>query len=96
MRASLGEGKDAPKLELLRSHRFNQMQLRAEEPLSEKHQELLKDAGWRDRTEAEGIYTKQLPKEGEKWRQAADAERLFKQIANEVRADKGLSAVMAM
>ena len=49
---------------------------------------------WRKRAggtveRGEGIWTKQIPQEGEKWRSAADAERLFKQIANEIRADKG-------
>ncbi len=91
--ATLGTGKNAPKIELLRSRRFNQMQFRSEEPLQDKHQEMLKQAGWTDRTEKEGIYTKQLPKEPEKWRQAADAERLFAQIAGEMRAGKGLGPV---
>ncbi|HEX4138973.1 MAG TPA: hypothetical protein VHY09_01395 [Candidatus Methylacidiphilales bacterium] len=89
--ASLGDGK---KIELLRSHRFNQIQLRSDEPLSDKHQDMLKDAGWTDRTEKEGIYTRQLPREAEKWREAADTEKLFKQIANEMRANKKLGAVL--
>lgn len=94
--ASLGEGKNAPKIELLRSHRYNQMQIRSDEPLSDKHQSMLNQDGWADRTEKEGIYTKQLPKEAEKWRETADAERLFTQIANEMRADRGLNNVLGM
>jgi hypothetical protein len=96
MTASLGTHNADPKIELLRSQRFNQMQLRAEEPLTEKHQAMLKEAGWTDRTEQEGIYTKQLPKEGEKWRVAADAEKMFKQITNDIRADKGLGGVLSL
>jgi hypothetical protein len=56
---------------------------------------MLKEAGWRDRTEAEGIWTKQIPKDSG-WQPAADAERLFKQITNEIRADKGLGAVLSL
>jgi len=47
------------------------------------------------RTEEEGIWTKQIPKDSG-WQPAADAERLFKQIANEMRADKGLGAVLSL
>jgi hypothetical protein len=96
MTAPLGTAKNGPKIELLRSHRFNQMQLQSGEPLQEKHQQMLSDAGWKDRTENEGIWTKQLPKEGEKWREAADAEKLFKQIANDMRAEKGLGSVLSV
>ena len=94
MTAALSADKGGPKIELLRSHRFNQMQLRSDEPLSDQHKDQLAQAGWTDRTEKEGIFTKQLPKEGEKWRETADAEKLFKQIANKMRADKGLGDVL--
>jgi len=56
---------------------------------------MLKEAGWRDRTEEEGIWTKQIPRDSG-WQPAADAERLFKQIANEIRAAKGLGAVLSL
>ena len=69
------------------------MQIRFERDPDDKYKEMLTRAGWRDRTEEEGIWTKQLPKEGEKWQAAADAERLFKRIANEIRADQGLGPV---
>jgi hypothetical protein len=94
--AALGADRNGPKIELLRSHRYNQMQVRSDEPLSEKHQGMLTQAGWTDRMEKEGIWTKQLPKEQEKWRDVADAEKLFKQIANEMRADKGLGPVLSI
>ena len=62
MRATLGPSNDSPKMQLLRSHQYNQMQIHSDEPLSEKHQAMLTDAGWKDRTEQEGVWTKQLPK----------------------------------
>ena len=90
-------------MHLLRSGKYNQMQIRSEEPLPEKQQAMLRDAGWKDRTEQEGIWTKQLPRgedehgnKREKWKDAADAERVFKQIANDMRADKGLGTVLSL
>ena len=91
---SLGAAKDSPKMHLARSPRFRQMQIRSDEPLSEKHQDMLKDAGWKDRTEEEGIWTKQIPKDSG-WQPQADAERLFKQIANEIRGDRKLEPVLS-
>jgi hypothetical protein len=61
----------------------------------DKYKLMLKEAGWRDRTEEEGIWTKQIPRDSG-WQPAADAERLFKQIANEIRAAKGLGAVLSL
>jgi hypothetical protein len=62
---NLGDSKQSPKMHLLRSGRFNQMQIRSEAPLSEKHQDDLKTACWMDRTEQEGVWSKQLPREDE-------------------------------
>jgi hypothetical protein len=72
------------------------MQIRTDQELADHHKEMLGKAGWRDRTKEEGIWTKQIPKEGEKRKAAADAEHIFKQIANEIRAEKGLGAVLSM
>jgi hypothetical protein len=101
--AKLGAAPDSPKIALLRSHRFNQMQIRADEPLPEKQQAMLREAGWTDRTEAEGIWTKQLPKglddagnPRKKWRDTADAERLFTQIANDIRTEQKLGSVLSL
>ena len=58
---NLGPDRDSPRLRLLRSFRFNQMQIRSDEALPEAASEKLKAEGWRDRTEEEGIWTKQLP-----------------------------------
>lgn len=57
--------------------------------------ERLHAAGWRDRTEEEGIWTKQLPPLPEpgqpepspsRRRMVFEAERLFEEIANAIRA----------
>ena len=95
---SLGLGKDSPKLRLLRSHRFNQMQIRSDEELPAAARETLTAAGWTERPE-EGIWTRQLPpraKEGEEqkapWPIVLEAERLFHDLANGIRADRGLPA----
>src|SRR5262249_30230038 len=48
-------------LRLLQSTRFNQMQLSSDGEIPDWAKERLRDAGWRDRVEDEGIYTKQLP-----------------------------------
>ena len=60
----------------------------------------MKAAGWTDRPE-EGIFTKQLPprpkNEGEEarpaWPTVLEAERQFHELANAIRADKGLPPV---
>ncbi len=47
---------------------------------------------WRDRTDKEGVWTKQAPPGS--WQPVADAERLFKEIGNSIRQDKGLEPVL--
>ena len=88
MSASLGDGQ---RMQLLRSHRYQQLQIRFDQQPDEKYLAMLAEAGWRDRTQEEGIWTKQIPK-GE-WKPVADAERLFRDIANDIRQDKGLESV---
>ena len=92
---TLGPSNADPKMHLLRSYKYRQMQIRFDQDPDDKYKRMLKEAGWRDRTEEEGIWTKQIPKDSG-WQPAADAERLFKQIANEMRADKGLGAVLSL
>ena len=95
MTVTLGASNADPKMRLLRSFRYRQVQVRFDQDPDDKYKLMLKEAGWRDRTQEEGIWTKQIPKDSG-WQPAADAERLFKQIANEIRADKGLGAVMSL
>jgi hypothetical protein len=100
----LGPDRNSPRLRLLRNYRFNQIQIRADEELPQAAREQLQAAGWRDRTEEEGIWTKQLPPRPRKdaedpepakpgWPTVVEAERLFHDLANAIWADKGLPSV---
>jgi hypothetical protein len=64
---SLSDVVGGPAMHLLRSHRYNQMQVRfdGEQP-DERYLKMLTDAGWKDRTQEEGVYTKQIDKNA-KW-----------------------------
>ncbi len=95
---NLGPDRDSPRLRLLRNYRFNQMQIRSDEQIPAAYHEPLKAEGWTERPE-EGAWTKQLPRRsnsenGEEpkhaWPTVLDAERLFHDIANAIRADKKL------
>jgi hypothetical protein len=92
MSISLGDDKGSPRMRLLRSHQYKQMQLLFEQKPDEKYLAMLAEAGWKDRTESEGVWTKQVAS-GE-WQPVADAERLFKEIGNAIRKDKGLEPVL--
>lgn len=88
MTVPLGNGRDAPRMTLLRNNRFQQMAIRFDSKPAEHHRTALHDAGWRWR-EAEGVWTKQLDRD----RRAAsqlDAERLFTQLADAIRTELGL------
>jgi hypothetical protein len=94
-------GPESAKLRLLRSHRYKQMQIPPDEDLPPQAREKLEAAGWTDRTQAEGIWTKQLPEPGADGREPSPsrrrvvfkAERLFEEIANDIRAHNGLPPV---
>jgi hypothetical protein len=66
--------------------------LHFDEKPDDKYLALLKAEGWTDRTEREGIWTKQV--ELGQWEPVVNAERLFKEIANGIRQDRGLEPVM--
>lgn len=91
---SLSDTNGGPSMHLLRSHRFNQMQVRfdGQQP-DEQHLAMLKEAGWRDRTQEEGVYTKQIDRDA-KWQSVAQMEREFKAVANAIRESKGLGPVL--
>jgi hypothetical protein len=97
---------DGDNLRLLRSRRFNQIQIKSDGEIPDWAKERLKADGWRDRVEDEGIYTKQLPPrprpaaEGQQaeqakpaWPTVIEAERFFEQLANDIRAERGMSRV---
>jgi hypothetical protein len=88
---NLADYQGGPSMELLRSYRFRQLQIRFDGRQPDaKYLARLHLAGWTDRMESEGIWTKQIKG---LWKPVADAERLFKEIANAIRRDKGLPAV---
>jgi hypothetical protein len=95
----LGPDKDSPRLRLLRSFRFNQMQISSDEELPQAQRDKLNAAGWTERSD-EGIWTKQLPpraRDGEEpksaWPTVLEAERLFHDVANAIRADNKMPPV---
>jgi hypothetical protein len=88
MTVPLGKGHDAPRMTLFRNNRYQQMAIRFDQKPAEHHRVALHAAGWLWR-EAEGVWTKQLDRD----RRAAsqlDAERLFHQLADAIRAELGL------
>jgi hypothetical protein len=95
---------DGDKLRLLQSRRFNQLQISHDGAIPDWAKERLKADGWRDRVEDEGIYTKQLPPRAQpgeedqgqassRRRAGYEADRFFEQLANDIRADRGLSPI---
>lgn len=93
---SLSDVRGGPAMHLLRSHKFKQMQVRfdGEQP-DDKHLKMLADAGWRDRTQDEGVYTKQIDQSA-KWQSVAKMEQEFKAVANAIRESKGLAPVLEL
>ena len=91
---SLSDHRGGPSMHLLRSHRFNQMQIRfdGQQP-GEEHLATLANAGWKDRTESEDIWTKQIDREA-RWQSVQQMEREFHAVANAIRKEKGLTPVL--
>jgi hypothetical protein len=90
---ALGDSKGSPRVHLLRSYKYKQMQIRFDEQPAEDYLAMLKRTGWRDRTEEEGIWTKQIPDDA-RWQSIRDMETDFKAVANAIRTDKGLEPMM--
>ena len=91
---SLSDYRGGPSMQLLRSHKFHQMQIRfdGQQP-DEKHLARLAELGWKDRTEAEGVWTKQIDRE-RRWQSVQQMEQEFKAVANAIRQEKGLEPVL--
>jgi hypothetical protein len=94
MTVSLCGYNGGPSAHLLRSHQYKQLQIRFDngQP-DEKHQTMLRRAGWKDRTESEGVWTKQIDPDA-RWQAVAQMEQEFKAIANAIREDKGMKPVL--
>lgn len=89
---ALSVAKDGPKMRLLRSNRFQQMQIHFDEKPADQYLEQLRQAGWKWRDE-EQVWSKQLEKDT-RWRVHAEAEKIFKSIADAIRIDNGLEPTM--
>jgi hypothetical protein len=91
---SLSEFRGGPAMHLLRSHRFRQMQIRFDrEQPDEKYLAMLAQAGWTDRSESEGVWTKQIDPQA-RWQSVGQMEREFKEVANAIRKGKGLEPAL--
>ena len=91
---NLSDTNGGPEMHLLRSHKYKQMQIRFNngQP-DEEYLKKLTDMGWKDRTESEGIFTKQIDPNA-RWQSVAKMEEEFKQVANAIRKDRGLKPVL--
>ena len=91
---SLSDIQGGPEMQLLRNYRYKQLQINFEhgQP-DEQYLEKLKAAGWKDRTQEEGVFTKQIDPNA-RWQSVAEMEEEFKAVANEIRKDKGLGPVL--
>lgn len=54
---------------------------------------MLKQSGWIDRTESEGVWTKQIDPAA-RWQSVAQMEKEFKAVTNAIRKEKGLEPVL--
>ena len=86
---ALGLEKDSPKMTLFRSNKLNQLAIRFDEKPEEEHRLRLREAKWKWR-EDEGVWTKQMDRERRATSQM-EAERLFTEIGEAMRAERGLS-----
>lgn len=90
-RIRLSPDEDAPYMYLLRNNRYQQVDIAFDEKPEEKHLQMLRDEGFRWRRD-EGVWAKQLDRDA-KWRTQADAEELFREIANDIRQARGMEPI---
>jgi hypothetical protein len=83
-----------PSMHLLRSLQYNQLQIRFDQGQpDEPFLAMLKRARWTDRTESEGVWTKQIDPNA-RWQSVDQMEKEFKTIANAIREERGLEPVL--
>lgn len=87
---ALTDAKDGPRVRLYRSRRFNQVAVKFDEKPEQPVRERMHNEGYRWR-EAEGVWTKQLGEYRVSGQLAA--ERLVTELANVIRAERGLTPV---
>jgi hypothetical protein len=89
---ALSAENDGPRMRLLRSNKYKQMQIQFDEKPAEAVRERLTSEGWKWR-DAERVWTKQFDPDA-RWRTQADAENLFIEIGDAVRVERGLSPTL--
>jgi hypothetical protein len=94
MTVNLSDYSGGPTVHLLRSHKYKQIQIRFDKSQpDEQYLAMLKQAGWKDRTESEGVWTKQIDPDA-RWQSVAQMEQEFKDVANAIREAKGMKPVL--
>lgn len=92
---SLSDYSGGPAMHLLRSHRFKQMQIRFDrEQPDERFLAMLRQAGWKDRIQEEGVYTKQIDPDA-RWQSVRQMEQEFKAVANAIRQSKRMEPALS-
>jgi hypothetical protein len=91
---SLSDERDGPKMRLYRNQRFQQVAIQLDEKPDARYTALLRDAGFRWRGD-DKVWTKQIDRDA-RWRTQAEAEKLFREIGNGIRGDRGLDPVAAV
>lgn len=91
---NLSDYSGGPVAHLQRSYRFRQMQIRFDQGQpDERHLAMLQRAGWTDRTQSEGVWTKQIDPQA-RWQSVARMEQEFKAVANAIRKERGMQPVL--
>lgn len=102
---ALGDDRDSPRMRLYRNNKFQQFAIQFDEKPDEMHLDQLRDAGYRWRGGEDKVWTKQFMTKEEragmddqqiaarKIRESLEAEKLFAEIGNAIRAEKGLEPV---
>ena len=94
MTVNLSGYSGGPSMHLLRSLKYKQIQIRFDQGQpDERFMAMLKRTGWTDRTESEGVWTKQINPD-ERWQSVDRMEKEFKAIANAIRQDRGMEPVL--
>jgi hypothetical protein len=86
---ALSPENDGPRMRLLRSNKYQQIQIQFDDKPDEAVRARLNAEGWKWRS-VEKVWTKQLDPDA-RWRTHADAERLFKELGDAIRVERGLA-----
>jgi len=88
----LGPDNSSPSMRLYRSNRSQLMAIHFDEKPAEQYTQQLREAGWRWRQD-DKVWAQKLDRD-RRWSTQADAEKLFRDIGNAIRADLGLEPTL--